>query len=40
MACSDEEDSSELLSPSGQTDVQKLAIMLQMQLEAINNEIK
>ncbi|XP_075905565.1 liprin-alpha-3-like isoform X2 [Nelusetta ayraudi] len=37
---SDEEDSSELLSPSGQTDVQTLAIMLQKQLEAINKEIK
>ncbi|XP_062387722.1 liprin-alpha-3 isoform X2 [Sardina pilchardus] len=31
---------SELLSPSGQTDVQTLAIMLQEQLEAINKEIK
>uniref|UniRef100_A0A3Q3W1V5 SAM domain-containing protein n=1 Tax=Mola mola TaxID=94237 RepID=A0A3Q3W1V5_MOLML len=44
--CSDDEDDretlfgSELLSPSGQTDVQTLAIMLQEQLEAINNEIK
>ncbi|XP_066564852.1 liprin-alpha-3 [Amia ocellicauda] len=44
--CSDEEEdretlfSSELLSPSGQTDVQTLAIMLQEQLEAINKEIK
>ncbi|KAM6951359.1 liprin-alpha-3-like [Aplochiton taeniatus] len=44
--CSDEEDDretlfgSELLSPSGQTDVQTLAIMLQEQLEAINKEIK
>nr|XP_046212430.1 liprin-alpha-3-like [Oncorhynchus gorbuscha]XP_046212431.1 liprin-alpha-3-like [Oncorhynchus gorbuscha] len=41
----DEEDretlfGSELLSPSGQTDVQTLAIMLQEQLEAINKEIK
>lgn len=40
VAGSDEEDSSELLSPSGQTDVQTLAIMLQKQLEAINKEIK
>uniref|UniRef100_A0AAY5L945 SAM domain-containing protein n=1 Tax=Esox lucius TaxID=8010 RepID=A0AAY5L945_ESOLU len=44
--CSDDEEdretlfSSELLSPSGQTDVQTLAIMLQEQLEAINKEIK
>ncbi|XP_064178187.1 liprin-alpha-3-like isoform X1 [Anguilla rostrata] len=44
--CSDEEEDretlfgSELLSPSGQTDVQTLAIMLQEQLEAINKEIK
>ncbi|XP_059203956.1 liprin-alpha-3 [Centropristis striata] len=43
--CSDEDDGeprfgSELLSPSGQTDVQTLAIMLQEQLEAINKEIK
>ncbi|MBN3311787.1 LIPA3 protein, partial [Atractosteus spatula] len=44
--CSDEEDEretlfgSDLLSPSGQTDVQTLAIMLQEQLEAINKEIK
>ncbi|XP_064171535.1 liprin-alpha-3 isoform X2 [Anguilla rostrata] len=45
--CSDEEEEdretlfgSELLSPSGQTDVQTLAIMLQEQLEAINKEIK
>uniref|UniRef100_A0A669C7J7 PTPRF interacting protein alpha 3 n=1 Tax=Oreochromis niloticus TaxID=8128 RepID=A0A669C7J7_ORENI len=44
--CSDDEDDretmfgSELLSPSGQTDVQTLAIMLQEQLEAINKEIK
>ncbi|XP_049648676.1 LOW QUALITY PROTEIN: liprin-alpha-3-like [Accipiter gentilis] len=30
----------ELLSPSGQTDVQTLAFMLQEQLEAINKEIK
>ncbi|TKS89902.1 Liprin-alpha-3 Protein tyrosine phosphatase receptor type f polypeptide-interacting protein alpha-3 [Collichthys lucidus] len=43
--CSDDEDDretlfgSELLSPSGQTDVQTLAIMLQEQLEAINKEI-
>ncbi|XP_049925975.1 liprin-alpha-3 isoform X3 [Epinephelus moara] len=46
VSCSDEEDNgeprfgSELLSPSGQTDVQTLAIMLQEQLEAINKEIK
>uniref|UniRef100_A0A665T6F3 PTPRF interacting protein alpha 3 n=1 Tax=Echeneis naucrates TaxID=173247 RepID=A0A665T6F3_ECHNA len=46
VGCSDEEDNgdprfgSELLSPSGQTDVQTLAIMLQEQLEAINKEIK
>ncbi|KAH1180722.1 hypothetical protein KIL84_001656 [Mauremys mutica] len=32
--------SADLLSPSGQTDVQTLAIMLQEQLEAINKEIK
>ncbi|XP_041093486.1 liprin-alpha-3 [Polyodon spathula] len=44
--CSDEEDrdamlsSGDLLSPTGQTDVQTLAIMLQEQLEAINKEIK
>lgn len=44
--CSDDEDDretlfgSELLSPSGQTDVQTLAIMLHEQLEAINKEIK
>lgn len=42
--CSDDEDDGEprfeLLSPSGQTDVQTLAIMLQKQLEAINKEIK
>ncbi|XP_054463227.1 liprin-alpha-3 [Anoplopoma fimbria] len=46
VGCSDDEDDgeprfgSELLSPSGQTDVQTLAIMLQKQLEAINKEIK
>uniref|UniRef100_A0A3P8XTG0 SAM domain-containing protein n=1 Tax=Esox lucius TaxID=8010 RepID=A0A3P8XTG0_ESOLU len=46
FSCSDDEEdretlfSSELLSPSGQTDVQTLAIMLQEQLEAINKEIK
>ncbi|XP_040289437.1 liprin-alpha-3 isoform X3 [Bufo bufo] len=46
MDCSDEDDretifsSADLLSPSGQTDVQTLAIMLQEQLEAINKEIK
>uniref|UniRef100_A0A8C5FKQ2 PTPRF interacting protein alpha 3 n=1 Tax=Gadus morhua TaxID=8049 RepID=A0A8C5FKQ2_GADMO len=46
VACSDDDDDrdnlfgSELLSPSGQTDVQTLAIMLQEQLEAINKEIK
>lgn len=45
-SCSDDEEDretlfgSELLSPSGQTDVQTLAIMLQEQLEAINKEIK
>ncbi|KAK5884774.1 hypothetical protein CesoFtcFv8_018561 [Champsocephalus esox] len=46
VGCSDDEDDgdprfgSELMSPSGQTDVQTLAIMLQEQLEAINKEIK
>ncbi|KAM7371556.1 hypothetical protein PAMP_008781 [Pampus punctatissimus] len=46
VGCSDDEDDgdhrigSELLSPSGQKDVQTLAIMLQQQLEAINKEIK
>ncbi|XP_061906241.1 liprin-alpha-3 isoform X1 [Entelurus aequoreus] len=48
VCCSDDDDDgdgdhrfgSELLSPSGQTDVQTLAIMLQEQLEAINKEIK
>ncbi|XP_014873392.1 liprin-alpha-3 isoform X1 [Poecilia latipinna] len=44
VGCSDDEDDGEprfeLLSPSGQTDVQTLAIMLQKQLEAINKEIK
>ncbi|KAM9842999.1 liprin-alpha-3 [Aulostomus maculatus] len=46
VVCSDDDDEgdhrfgSELLSPSGQTDVQTLAIMLQEQLEAINKEIK
>ncbi|KAM6957913.1 liprin-alpha-3 [Aplochiton taeniatus] len=46
VGCSDDEEEretlfgSELLSPSGQTDVQTLAIMLQEQLEAINKEIK
>ncbi|XP_060882230.1 liprin-alpha-3 [Labrus mixtus] len=46
VGCSDDEDDgehrfgSELISPSGQTDVQTLAIMLQEQLEAINKEIK
>ncbi|XP_043939296.1 liprin-alpha-3 [Protopterus annectens] len=46
MDVSDEDDretifsSADLLSPSGQTDVQTLAIMLQEQLEAINKEIK
>ncbi|KAL6102490.1 ppfia3 [Pungitius sinensis] len=49
VGCSDDDDDSggggprfgsELLSPSGQTDVQTLAIMLQDQLEAINKEIK
>ncbi|XP_069764201.1 liprin-alpha-3 isoform X1 [Narcine bancroftii] len=32
--------SSDILSPSGQTDVQTLALMLQEQLEAINKEIR
>lgn len=42
VGCSDDEDDGDhrLLSPSGQTDVQTLAIMLQEQLEAINKEIK
>ncbi|KAM9391571.1 liprin-alpha-3 [Pholidichthys leucotaenia] len=47
VSCSDEEEEGEpgfgselLMSPSGQTDVQTLAIMLQKQLEAINKEIK
>lgn len=46
VGCSDEDEDeehgfgSEQLSPSGQTDVQTLAIMLQEQLEAINKEIK
>lgn len=46
VGCPDDEDEgehrfgSEQLSPSGQTDVQKLALMLQEQLEAINKEIK
>lgn len=46
VGCSDHEEDgepcfgSEQLSPSGQTDVQTLAIMLQEQLEAINKEIK
>ncbi|KAM9784437.1 liprin-alpha-3 isoform 2-T2 [Syngnathus typhle] len=46
VVCSDDEDDgdhrfgSELLSPSGQTDVQTLASMLQEQLAAINKEIK
>ncbi|XP_020508360.1 liprin-alpha-3 [Labrus bergylta] len=46
VGCSDDEDDGEhrhgsgLHSPSGQTDVQTLAIMLQEQLEAINKEIK
>lgn len=29
-----------LLSPSGQTDAQKLALLIQEQLDAINNEIR
>ncbi|XP_015249575.1 PREDICTED: liprin-alpha-3-like isoform X2 [Cyprinodon variegatus] len=43
VGCSDDEEDEhrfELLSPSGQKDVQTLAIMLQEQLEAINKEIK